>query len=80
MGTLNRKKSVDLRERNIWKALITFALPIFIGQIFQNLYSSVDSIVVGRFVSSDALGAVNASASISGMLVVFLLDYQPMWV
>lgn len=71
MSTLNRKKSVDLTEGNIWKALIAFALPIFIGQIFQNLYSSVDSIVVGRFVSSDALGAVNASASISGMLVGF---------
>lgn len=65
------KKSVNLTEGNIWKALIAFALPIFVGQIFQNLYSSVDSIVVGQFVSSDALGAVNASASISGMLVGF---------
>lgn len=65
------KKSVDLTEGNIWRVMIAFALPIFVGQIFQNLYSSVDSVVVGRFVSSDALGAVNASNSISGMLVGF---------
>lgn len=65
------KRSINLTEGNIWKVLVVFALPIFVGQIFQNLYSSVDSVVVGRFVSSDALGAVNASASISGMLVGF---------
>ena len=71
MSTIRIKKSTDLTEGNIWSVLIAFALPIFVGQIFQNLYSSVDSVVVGRFVSSDALGAVNASASISGMLVGF---------
>ena len=71
MSTMKMKRNVDLTEGNILKALIAFALPIFVGQIFQNLYNSVDSIVVGQFVSSDALGAVNASSSISNMLVGF---------
>lgn len=70
---MQKKDTLDLTQGKIWKVLILFALPIFIGQIFQNLYNSVDSIVVGQFVSSDALGAVNASASIAGMLVGFFM-------
>ena len=65
------KKKIDLTEGNIAKVLIAFAIPLFIGQLFQTLYHSVDSIVVGNFVDSDALAAVNASTSISNTLVGF---------
>ncbi|MBR0249983.1 MAG: oligosaccharide flippase family protein, partial [Synergistaceae bacterium] len=48
----------------IWKQLITFAFPLFIGNIFQQLYNTVDSIVVGNFVGADALGAVTSTIPI----------------
>jgi len=66
-----KKTSTDLTKGNIIRLLITFALPILIGQVFQNLYNTVDSIIVGRFVSTTALAAVTASSDISMMLVGF---------
>ncbi|MBQ1826897.1 MAG: MATE family efflux transporter [Erysipelotrichaceae bacterium] len=66
-----KRKNIDLTQGNIASVLIAFAIPLFIGQLFQTLYHSVDSIVVGNFVSSDALAAVNASTSISNTLVGF---------
>jgi len=41
-----------------WKCILFFALPIMAGQLLQQLYSTVDGIIVGNFVSPDALGAV----------------------
>lgn len=66
---MNRK--IDLTQGEIWKVLIAFAIPLFIGQFLQVLYHSVDAMVVGNFVSSDALASVNASSSISNLLVGF---------
>lgn len=66
-----RRSSTDLTEGNIAKQLVVFALPILMGQVFQNLYNSVDSIVVGNFVGTTALAAVTSSADISRLLVGF---------
>jgi len=54
-----KKSSTDLTEGNILKLIIAFAMPILAGQVFQSLYNSVDSIVVGRFVGTTALAAVS---------------------
>lgn len=54
----------DMTSGIIWKQLITFAFPLFIGNIFQQLYNTVDSIVVGNFVGADALGAVTSTIPI----------------
>ena len=51
----------DMTEGTIWKHLVKFAFPLFIGNIFQQLYNTVDSIVVGNFVGADALGAVTST-------------------
>lgn len=64
-------KRIDLTEGNIVSVLIAFATPLFIGQLFQTLYHSVDSIVVGKFIDSNALAAVNVSTSISNTLIGF---------
>lgn len=61
----------DLTEGNILKNIILFALPLVAGQIFQNLYHSVDSIVVGRCVGTSALAAVTPCSDISQLLVGF---------
>lgn len=51
--------------------MLIFSLPILIGYLFQNLYNSVDSLVVGNFVGKSALAAVNACSPISNLLVGF---------
>ncbi len=54
----------DMTEGTIWKHLVNFAFPLLIGNIFQQLYNTVDSIVVGNFVGADALGAVTSTIPI----------------
>ncbi|MBE6017771.1 MAG: MATE family efflux transporter [Lachnospiraceae bacterium] len=71
MRSSSGKSSVDLTEGSIVKSIILFALPLLLGQIFQNLYNSVDSIVVGRAVGVTALAAVTSCADISNILIGF---------
>ena len=66
-----KKSSVDLTQGNIAKMIFSFALPILVGQIFQNLYNSVDSIVVGHYVGTTALAAVSSGSDISFLLTGF---------
>lgn len=54
----------DMTEGTPYKLLLMFAVPLFIGNIFQQLYNMVDSVVVGRFVSSNALGAIGTTGSL----------------
>ncbi len=63
------KKDADMTEGVIWKHLVAFAVPMAIGLLFQQLYNTVDTIVVGRFVSSEALAAVGSTTPIINMLV-----------
>lgn len=66
-----KKSSLDLTQGNIVKQILIFAVPILLSQIFQNLYNSIDSIVVGRCVGMTALAAVTASGDISHLLIGF---------
>lgn len=47
-----------MSEGNIWKQLTLFAIPLVLGNIFQQLYNAVDSMIVGNFVGKEALAAV----------------------
>lgn len=51
------------------KALLIFALPMIIGNLFQQFYTMADSVVVGRFVSENALAAVGASYSLTNVFI-----------
>ena len=51
------------------QALLIFSLPMMIGNLFQQFYTMVDSIVVGQFVSQDALAAVGASYSLTNVFI-----------
>ncbi len=62
----------SLLEGSISKGLISFAIPIFLGNLFQQLYNSADAIIVGNFISKDALAAVSSSGNLIFMLVGFL--------
>ncbi|GAB6085678.1 MATE family efflux transporter [Alkaliphilus crotonatoxidans] len=51
------------------KALLVFAIPMIIGNLFQQFYTMADSVLVGRFVSEDALAAVGASYSLTNVFI-----------
>ena len=66
---LPRKKDTDMTEGSIPRLLITFALPLMLGNLFQQLYNTVDSIIVGNFVSRQALAAVGCTSQIINTLI-----------
>ncbi len=55
------------------KSLFYFALPLILGNLFQQFYSAVDSIIVGRFVGEDALAAVGASYSLTTVFIMIAI-------
>lgn len=59
----------NLAEGSIYKKIIFFALPILVGQVFQQLYNTFDSLIVGRFLGDEALAAVSSSGSLIFMMV-----------
>ena len=59
----------QITEGVIWKQLLYFFFPILFGTFFQQLYNTVDAIVVGRFVGVKALAAVGGSAAVLALLV-----------
>lgn len=60
-----------LTEGSIWKKMLLFAFPIFLGNIFQQLYNTFDSWVVGKYLGDQALAAVSSSASLIFLMVGF---------
>ena len=59
----------NLTEGKPLKLLFFFAMPMVVGNLFQQLYNMVDSMVVGRFVGEDALAAVGSSFLSRGLFV-----------
>ena len=60
-----------MTEGPIWKNILLFALPLLLGNLFQQLYNAVDSIVVGNYIGSNALASVGSSAPLINLLVGF---------
>ncbi len=55
---------LNMTDGDPYKLLLKFAVPLFIGNIFQQLYNMVDSIIVGNYVGTDALGAIGTTGSL----------------
>ncbi|MDO5418435.1 MAG: MATE family efflux transporter [Lachnospiraceae bacterium] len=68
---MNRKTSSRMTEGPIWKKIITFAIPLFLGHMFQQLYNTADSLIVGNFLGSNALAAVSSSTNLIFLMVGF---------
>ncbi len=64
-------KQHSLTEGSVWKAMLLFALPIFLGNVFQQLYNAFDAWCVGNYIDDDALAAVSSSGSLIFMMVSF---------
>lgn len=62
-----------ITEGVIWKQLLIFFFPILLGSLFQQLYNTVDTIVVGRFVGTQALAAVGATSALINLINGFFV-------
>ena len=72
--SLQRRKQVaDMTQGNILRHLITFALPLLAGNVFQQMYTMVDTWVVGNYVSNEAFSAVGSVGPITNMLIGFYM-------
>ncbi len=68
---LTVKDSLDFTSGNPYKLIIKFALPIFISQVFQQLYNTADSLIVGQFLGTEELAAVSSSGNLIFMMISF---------
>jgi putative MATE family efflux protein len=68
-----RRTDVDMTEGGIARHLITFAIPLLIGNLFQMMYNMVDTWVVGRFVSDAAFSAVGTLGSVTNLMIGFFI-------
>lgn len=69
MAKGKKTTSIDMTEGNAYRLIISFTLPLLLGNVFQQLYNMVDSIVVGNVIGDQALAAVG-----TGFPVIFMLS------
>lgn len=63
----------DMTKGSPWKSIVLFTFPMLIGNIAQQLYNTVDSIVVGKYIGDNALAAVGSAGPILNMLLVLFI-------
>ncbi len=69
-------RSMDMTTGPIAKSILLFSLPLLAGNIFQQFYNTVDSVVVGNFVGPEALGAVTANLPATMMLISLFMGFS----
>ena len=69
------KNTMDMTKGTIWKQLLIFAVPLFFGNLFQQMYNTVDSLIVGNYVGSEALGAVTSVGSAINTFIGFFSGF-----
>ncbi len=67
----NRSSATLMTSGPIWKKIIAFAIPLFFGNLFQQLYNTADSLIVGNYLGSSALAAVSSSGNLIFLMVGF---------
>lgn len=65
------QKTILMTEGVIWRQIFLFSIPLILGNLLQQMYNTMDSVIVGNFVGSDALAAVGASSSLLYLLIAF---------
>ena len=71
LGVARSNGAILMTEGPIGKKIILFAIPLFWGNLFQQLYNTADSLIVGNFLGSDALAAVSSSSNLIFLMVGF---------
>ena len=67
------KGTMNMTTGNVKRVIITFAVPVFISQLFQQLYNTVDSLIVGNILGKHALAAVSSSSSLLQLLISLVM-------
>ena len=65
--------TADMTQGTPWKRIVAFTLPMLIGNIAQQLYNTVDSIVVGKYIGDNALAAIGSAGPIVNLLLVLFI-------
>ena len=60
-----------MTEGNIWKTILLFSIPLIFGNLLQQTYNTVDSMIVGNYVGGNALAAVGSSTALINLLISF---------
>lgn len=63
--------TLDMTKGTPWKLIVQFAVPVFLSQTFQQLYNTVDTLIVGQYLGDEALAAVSASGPLIFLLISF---------
>ena len=66
---MSKSSAKLMTEGSIWKRIVAFAIPLFWGNLFQQLYNTADSLIVGNFLGSSALAAVSSSGNLIFLMV-----------
>ena len=66
-----RSKEMDLTTGNPFRSLLKFAIPVILGNLFQQFYNMVDTIIVGQYLGSKALAAVGSTGCIMFLVLGF---------
>ena len=67
---METKQKTTLTQGSVARGMLLFALPIFISNLFQQLYNAADSLIVGNFLGGEALAAVGSSGSLIFLLAL----------
>ncbi len=66
-------KNLNLTEGKIWKVMLNFVLPIFLGTLFQSLYTTIDAIIIGRFAGKNAFAAIESVLNFHRLPISFFV-------
>lgn len=67
----NTSSATLMTEGSIWKRIVLFAIPLFWGNLFQQLYNAADSLIVGNFLGNNSLAAVSSSGHLIFLMIGF---------
>ena len=71
-----RRSKFNMTEGTEWKLILSFAIPIILGNMLQQLYNTVDGIVVGNYVNSNALAAIGTCSTLARFFLCFSMGFS----
>lgn len=74
--SIKKSSTLNMTEGNILKLILVYSFPLLLGNLFQNLYNTVDSLVVGNFIGKTSLAAIGSTASLIHLLVGFFNGFS----
>ena len=76
LKSIKKSSTLNMTEGNILKLILVYSFPLLLGNLFQNLYNTVDSLVVGNFIGKTSLAAIGSTASLIHLLVGFFNGFS----